>query len=186
MKNLIFVFFLLNALQVFGQFRGTVFEDTNENGLLDSAERQLSDIRVSDGLNVSLTDRFGKYNLAGYAKTRFLFVTSPAGYRPVKSHYLEVQESDTVYNFAMRKDAKLAGSAIKMIHISDTETDLIGDWISNVRNFASQQQAAFTVHTGDICYESGLNFHAKQVNTQRMKMPVHYALGNHDLVKGPY
>ena len=46
------------------------------------------------------------------------------------------------------------------------------------------EQAAFIIHTGDICYEKGLKAHIKLMNTENMDCPVFYCIGNHDLVKG--
>jgi len=183
----LFLFILLSfSVNVFAQYNGKVFIDSNQNGLMDPGEKPISKIRVSDGLNVTATDNDGRFSLAGYAKTRFIFITAPEGYKPSKNHYLPVKGMDSVYNFGLVADSSLAGSEIRMMHISDTETYVYGDWINNIRNFVKDKKAAFIVHTGDICYEKGLNFHAMQVNESRVKKPIHYAMGNHDLVKGPY
>lgn len=58
--------------------------------------------------------------------------------------------------------------------------------MNNVRDYARNEQAAFIIHTGDICYEKGLKAHIKLMNTENMDCPVFYCIGNHDLVKGKY
>jgi cysteine synthase len=58
--------------------------------------------------------------------------------------------------------------------------------VNNVRDYARNEQAAFIIHTGDICYEKGLKAHIKLMNTENMDCPVFYCIGNHDLVKGKY
>jgi outer membrane protein assembly factor BamB len=185
-KILLVLLFLSSSADTFAQYHGKVFIDTNKNGKIDLGERKLPKVRVSDGLNVVLTDDSGSFTIPGHEKTRFLFVTTPAGYKVSLTSYLPVQGNTKAYNFGLVPDSSLAGKRIRMLHISDTETDIYGDWIANVRNFSKTQGAAFVVHTGDICYEKGLNFHASQVNTQQLQKPIHYAMGNHDLVKGPY
>lgn len=181
------VLFLLLAVQsAFAQFNGAIFFDENSNGIKENTERGMLGVSVSDGFNVVQSDENGYYTLPGYDKTRFIFITSPKGFKPLKKHYSSVGASAETYDFALVEDTATAGDEVKMIHISDTETDVYGDWIANLRNFAREQLGAFVVHTGDICYEKGLDFHASQVNTQRLQVPIHYAMGNHDLVKGPY
>jgi hypothetical protein len=59
---------------------GSVFADTNGNGLRDGGEKPLSGIAVSDGEQIVLTDADGRYQLP--ASTRpTVFVIKPAGYR---------------------------------------------------------------------------------------------------------
>ncbi|WP_316843832.1 PQQ-binding-like beta-propeller repeat protein [Pedobacter psychrodurus] len=185
-QKLLLLFLLAFSVNVYGQYNGNVFVDANQNGKPDAGEERLSNINVSDGLNVVQTNSEGSFSLPGFAKTRFIFITAPAGYTPVKSHYLKAIGQDSIYNFGLKRDSTTSGKQVRMLHISDTETDVYGDWIANTRNFAREHHASFVVHTGDICYEKGMNFHAAQVNAQRIQKPVHYAMGNHDLVKGPY
>lgn len=75
------------------------------------------------------------------------------------------------------------------IHLADTEifnTENHEDWIGNIKNYAATENAAFIMHTGDLCYENGLREHIKLMNTENMDCPVFYGIGNHDLVKGDY
>jgi outer membrane protein assembly factor BamB len=186
MKRLLILLCMFITLGVHAQFHGTVFNDANGNGKFDPGELSIKDIRVSDGLNVVLTDKSGAFILPGYEKTRFLFITTPAGYRVSQQNYLPVHGKEKSYDFGLVQDNNTLGNTIRMLQITDTETFLFGEWINNIRNYAGKQHAAFIVHTGDICYEKGLNFHAVQVNAQVLQKPIYYAVGNHDLVKGSY
>jgi hypothetical protein len=58
---------------------GTVFADTNANGRRDAGESPLSGQRVSDGVEIVLTDAQGHYRLA-QAEGRSTFVIKPAGF----------------------------------------------------------------------------------------------------------
>ncbi len=186
MKIWILILLTSVSLNALAQYRGTVYNDVNKNRRMDLGEPVMAGVRVSDGLNVIKSDRDGKFELPGYAKTRFIFISSPAGFIPSGEHYKRAESRDSLYNFGLVQDSMTAGAKVRMLHISDTETDIYGNWIANIRNFSKDQLGSFVVHTGDICYEKGLKFHAAQVNTRMLQRPIHYAMGNHDLVKGPY
>jgi len=186
MKAKLILLLLCSCLGANAQFMGKVYLDVDSNGKFTTPDKLIDGVRVSDGLNVVVTDREGHFNLPGYAKTRFISVSWPAGYRPYAKPYRPVSDTTKTYDFALVRDEKMAGKKIKILHISDTETDVYGNWIADIRNTLKGEQAAFTVHTGDICYEKGLQFHAAEVNESRLQRPIYYAMGNHDLVKGPY
>jgi hypothetical protein len=59
--------------------RGVVFHDANGNGVLDTRERGLKGVGVSNGLEVVETDRKGKYELPVGDDT-ILFVIKPSGW----------------------------------------------------------------------------------------------------------
>ncbi|PTS97095.1 hypothetical protein DBR11_17985 [Pedobacter sp. HMWF019] len=187
MKRLLILFFCL-AFWGIGkaQYKGKVFLDQNKNKLLDAGEKGLPGVAVSDGQHVLRTDNDGGFNLPGHSKNRFIFITVPAGYMLSDKHYIKINGTDVAYNFGLLEDATSTGSSVKMLQITDTETDKYNDWIVNVKNYAKKQGISFIVHTGDICYEKGLNFHASQVTSEALGKQIFYCIGNHDLVKGAY
>lgn len=181
---------MASILATANSYSGKVFVDTNKNGRFDKGEKVIKDVLVSDGLNVVKTSARGEYTLPGHAKMRFLFVTVPSGYKTT-SHYHPVGEGKDGYDFALQPyDAHIGdGGAHHFIQISDTEISTATgeeEWVADLRAYASNEQAAFIVHTGDICYEKGLKAHKPMMNSGNMDIPVHYCIGNHDLVKGKY
>lgn len=186
--------FLVSAIAsvAMAQYTGKVFIDSNHNHIFDKNEKGLKGISVSDGLNVVQTDNQGNYTLPGYAKERFIFITTPSGYKTDNAYYQRITEARNGYNFALRPyqgGIKKDGTH-KFIHISDTE---IGekeghdDWVGNLRDYAVNEGAAFIIHTGDICYKPGLDSHIQILNTANMiDTQVFYSIGNHDLVSGKY
>lgn len=58
---------------------GTVFVDGNGNGAFDSGETTVASVRVSNGLDIVLTDDAGRYELPVEGDT-ILFIAKPAGY----------------------------------------------------------------------------------------------------------
>lgn len=180
------------TLQAMAQYTGRVFVDENKNGVLDQREKLLQHVPVSDGLHVVLTDANGVYSLSGHDRARFLFITTPSGYKTSNAYYHRINAGRTTYDFPVsicRGGIKSDGTH-RFIHISDTEIHgKEGNqvWTNNLRDYAANEKIAFIVHTGDICYEAGLNSHIQLLNTSLMEdTQVFYGIGNHDLVKGTY
>ena len=172
-------------------YQGRVYVDANRNGVYDKGEKVLKDVRVSDGLNVVRTNAEGLYTLPGHERERFIFITTPSGYKTDNRYYRRISGEEQAYDFGLQpwKGRIRQDGSHKFIHISDTEifnTDDQESWANNVRDYAANQEIAFIIHTGDICYENGLKKHIHLMNTSNMDCPMFYCLGNHDLVKGKY
>ncbi|MDE5449968.1 metallophosphoesterase N-terminal domain-containing protein, partial [Elizabethkingia meningoseptica] len=60
--------------------KGYVFEDKNNNGIKDSNEAGISNVAVSNGVQVVLTNNKGEYQLPAGDENMF-FVIKPSGYR---------------------------------------------------------------------------------------------------------
>lgn len=173
------------------QHAGRVFEDKNNNGLFDKGDLPLRGIAVSDGLNVVQTATDGTFSLPGHDKERFVFITTPSGYKTDNKHYRRIEGKNGAYLFGLHpfKGRVAKDGSHTFVHITDTEifnTQDHGDWVGNIRDYSKNEQAAFIIHTGDICYENGLKSHINLMNTANMDCPMFYCIGNHDLVKGAY
>jgi len=166
-------------------FSGNVYHDLNRNGIKDAGEPGIQHISVSDGRHVVKTDVAGNYRLPGHARQKFIFITPAEGFNFVTNYYQPIDSGKSSYDFALYHTGKVAASS-RFVRITDTETYMYGDWINEVKRIARNEAADFIVHTGDICYEKGMEFHARQINSKTMGLPVYYCIGNHDLVRGPY
>lgn len=181
---------LASATATAGEYTGKVYVDANRNGQFDKGEKTLKGILVSDGLNVVKTSASGEYSLPGHKRERFLFITTPSGYKTFR-HYHVIENGKTEYDFGVIPYNAHLGSKGEhaFLHISDTEISTATgqeEWVSDLRKYAHNEGAAFIIHTGDICYEGGLKNHKPMMNTVNMEVPVYYCIGNHDLVKGKY
>ena len=181
---------LASATATAGEYTGKVYVDANRNGQFDKGEKTLKGILVSDGLNVVKTSASGEYSLPGHKRERFLFITTPSGYKTFR-HYHAIENGKTEYDFGVIPYNAHLGSKGEhaFLHISDTEISTATgqeEWVSDLRKYAHNEGAAFIIHTGDICYEGGLKNHKPMMNTVNMEVPVYYCIGNHDLVKGKY
>lgn len=145
--------------------------------------KPMSGVCLSDGLNVVRSDARGEYLLPENARARFVTITTPSGYALQGPHYQAIDDAKSSCDFTLRRD-KTRDAEFSFIHISDTETNQSKVWIDNLRDWARLNNTAFIIHTGDICYERGMNFHGDQITTATMGVPVFYAVGNHDLVAG--
>ena len=188
MNKLFLTFSLLIFISInsFAQYKGRVYIDNNANGILDKGDTPVKDVVVSDGQNVVKTNKDGKFSLPGYERTRFIQITKPVGYAADK-FYLPVNNNTTSYDFILKIDEK-ARKQHSFIQITDTEihNNGVGSWAEILRKYIAAESPDFLIHTGDICYESGLKNHIKVVNTETMGCPVYYMIGNHDLTKGEY
>lgn len=187
-RVLLFAGCMTTAVQA-APYTGRVFVDKNKNGLYDKGEKALPGVAVSDGLHVVKTASDGTFTLPGHARERFIFITTPSGYKTHNRHYIPVSPAVPSYDFGLQPyDGGIdKDGSHRYLHISDTEifnTENQQDWVNNLRAYAALEKAAFIIHTGDICYEKGLKQHIELMNTGNMNCPVFYTIGNHDLVKG--
>lgn len=187
MKRLsVILFSVLLCLPSYAQFSGTVYIDTNQSGTYDKGDKPLAEVKVTDGLNVVKTDNKGRFSLPGFEKTRFITVTTPAGFE-TQQFYQLTQKNKKSYDFILTESERTKAKEHTFVQITDTEvTGGLGRWVTDLKRYIDNEKPAFLIHTGDICYESGLQMHARVVNTQTMNCPVYYCIGNHDLVKGNY
>ena len=190
-KNILFLLLLAATTSATAAYNGRVFVDKNSNGQFDRGEKTLGGIKVSDGLNVTETAKDGTYTLPGHARQRFIFITTPSGYKTLNKHYHKIDSRTNGYDFGLLTYHPGIGKdgSHQYVHVSDTEifnTEGNEAWVKNIREYAANENAAFIIHTGDICYENGMKKHIKLMNTENMNVPVFYCIGNHDLVKGKY
>lgn len=170
-------------------YQGRVFADRNRNGVFDKGDLPLKEVAVSNGLHVVKTATDGSFSLPGHGKMRFIYITTPSGYKSEK-FYRPVEGTEKVYDFGLeRYQAVQKDGSHRFVQITDSE--IFGDqdqseWIKEQKEYTRNEKPAFIIHTGDICYEKGLKAHIGLLNTTNTYCPVYYAIGNHDLVKGKY
>ncbi len=185
-RIILILLFLMPFLSATAEFRGVVYHDLNGNRQRDAGEKGIGGVAVSDGLNVVLTDSRGAFMLPGIQDTRFIRITVPSGYRTSGSFYLRAGSQDSGYDFGLVAFAASGKKEVRFIQLADSETGSDFGWIGPIRDYAANEEVSFIIHTGDICYEYGLNFHGSNVTAETMGVPVYYCVGNHDLVKGSY
>tara|TARA_R110002049_G_scaffold245100_2_gene419048 strand:+ start:22904 stop:25324 length:2421 start_codon:yes stop_codon:yes gene_type:complete len=165
------------------QLKGIVFVDSNENGIKDDGEAAMANAVVSDGYSVVRSDRNGNFKLPGWKKQRFVTLYVGADFTTNK-RFIPISPETGRYDFPVLPKKKKEHTSF--VHISDTETFEYGNWVDNLKKYVRVHKPDFIVHTGDICYRSGMLWHANNLTEKEVGVPVYYCLGNHDLVKGDY
>jgi outer membrane protein assembly factor BamB len=147
----------------------------------------LEGIVVSDGLYCVRTGKDGTFEIPGRQGARFIFVSVPSGWS-TNTFYLPAKARNPKYEFKLDKNPLTAGKGCSFVHITDSEINEANPsnmkWIKNVKEIADQVKAAFVVHTGDICARGGMVGHLMMMNHLTMERPMHYCVGNHDLING--
>lgn len=186
MKALIPFVAMLLATTATAQIHGRVYVDSNRNGAMDSGERPAKSVAVSDGRNVVSTDAEGVFELPSNADARFVFITTPSGYRNLSRHYIAVGKGVVSYDFPIVAREVGQSKGFDIIQIADTETSVVKKWADNIRDWATSNATQYIIHTGDICYEKGLNNHGRNIRSEHLGPETLYCVGNHDLVDGDY
>ena len=73
------LFFAASSAVASERATGIVFEDANENGVLDSGESGIPEVRVSNGRDIVRTGSTGRYEI-DIEDGDVLFITKPSGY----------------------------------------------------------------------------------------------------------
>lgn len=175
-------------------FKGKVFDDRNGNGIMDKGEKGIAGVSVSDGFGVTVTGNDGSYAIEPDPRARFISVYTPDGLRNTNNFFCDVRalmsgkkagpevinRGNQGLDFGLSK-CRTYG---KFVHMSDIEDRTYRDWIDRFKEYAQLHDIDFAVVTGDICYESGLVFFSKSMNSSNVGRRMVYTIGNHDLIKG--
>lgn len=166
---------------------GKVFEDANSNGAQDDGEPGIKGVLVSNGVCSRLTNGTGEYNLS--AEGSLVFVTVPSDYTPTGQWYAGISGGDMDFGLkhAPEKDtADFTFVQMTDIHLAEEETDEFGELVAELNELGP----AFVVATGDLIDEgngatvaqAGKWFDLYENVTSALTMPLHNAVGNHDVV----
>lgn len=177
-KGLFALLLLTTSTMVFAQKTGVIFEDMNKNNIFDKGDKPMSGVVVSDGKTSVKSDKNGVYTLSVHDKAKFVLISTPSGYTYAVDFYHRIADV-TNFDFPLNK---VANEARRFIQIADSETYVYADWIDDLKKYVSYNDVAFINHTGDICYEKGLNFHKENFSDKELGTRIVTSLGNHDLV----
>ncbi|HEY48830.1 MAG TPA: hypothetical protein G4O13_02135 [Dehalococcoidia bacterium] len=168
---------------------GTVFEDSDGDGMRDEGEPGISDIVVSNGVDVTVTDSTGAYTLLkdGY----FIFITVPSDYTPTTPWYRSVEGDE--FDFGLEYTPEKATEEFTFVQITDIHIDSIPERISLFQQDVAEINdidPPFVIDTGDLV-SRGDEVSIAQANewfevyadvTSDFNMPLYTAVGNHELV----
>jgi hypothetical protein len=168
---------------------GTVFKDIDGDGIKDQGEPGISDIVVSNGVHVTVTDASGAYNLL--KKGHFIFLTVPRDYTPTASWYRSVEGDG--FDFGLEYTPEKDTEEFTFVQITDVHIDSIPEHISLFEDDVAEINdidPPFVIDTGDLV-SRGDEVSIAQANewfevyaavTSDLNMPLYNVVGNHELV----
>ncbi len=182
----LFAAFASNALTI----SGTVFNDSNGNGVKDKNEAGLKGVAVSDQVNVVVTDANGTYQLSDSKGFGLVFVSLPQGYKPLKSYYQKVDgaNQNAQADFALVKVA--SPTQFKFIHASDTHiSEKSLERFTKFRAVVDSVKPDLVLVTGDLIRdalrvpekEATSLYEMYKAESQKISQPVWSAPGNHEI-----
>jgi hypothetical protein len=166
---------------------GTVFQDSDGDGLKSATETGIPNVVVSNGVTSTTTGVAGSYTLA--KEGTFVFVTTPSGYATSGAWYRSV--SGTQFDIGLKAAPERDTDSFTFIHMTDIHLDAanLPSFQQAVAEF-TKIQPAFIVSTGDLVNagdgktiseaQAAEWFGAYKTAIAGLSMPVYNALGNHD------
>lgn len=142
----------------------------------------LADIPVSDGKNIVLTDKDGRFSLPGWEKAHIVYVNLLTECHA--DWYISTDGHVGDYDFCV-KPVKTTDN-FSFFHVSDTEIEgrSQNGWLDFIRKTVSREHPLFFAHTGDLCRADGVARHCYLMNGESVGVPVRYTIGNHDFCPG--
>lgn len=202
--GLLFASVLFNVALSQELVSGFVYLDENQNGQRDRKEKGLSDVQVSNGIDVVTTDQSGRYELP-LQEDNIIFVIKPAGYAfPLdetnhpKFYHIHKPKGSPVLKFAgVAPTGKLPKSLdfpLHKVEESDTFSAFIfGDpqaynldeldyFARGIVNEAKERkEPVFGISLGDLVGDD-LSLHpAYKKVIGEVGVPWYNVIGNHDL-----
>ncbi|MFK7821841.1 MAG: calcineurin-like phosphoesterase C-terminal domain-containing protein, partial [Planctomycetaceae bacterium] len=182
---------------------GHVFEDTNKNRKLDAGETGLAGVRVSNGKQITKTDRNGRYELPVDDDT-VIFVIKPRGYRSPLSknmlprfYYVHKPNGSPKLNFpGVKPTGPLPASVDFPMYAQEEpkqfEAIMFGDpqprnqkevdWIGHdIIEDLVGTEASFGVTLGDIAFDNLKTMQPLNRTIGLLGIPWYNVIGNHDI-----
>jgi hypothetical protein len=210
MRLYVFLAFLLLAAPVFALpppcNMGMVWEDGNGDGRIDRGEKPLAGIKVSDGVELVLTDAAGTYQFP-VVDGRTVFVVKPAGYdlperkdglpdfwnniRTAAGPELKYGGIPAVFpgcrNFGLlpRPVATANMAPLEVLVLSDTQTKNLADIDyykrDTVEPLVGKHHATLGLTLGDVVHDDLSLYPQLNQVTRMLQVPWLHIAGNHDL-----
>lgn len=186
--------------------KGTVFEDTNRNGLFDGGEKGIAGVAVSNQQHVVLTGADGSYRLP-VNQDAIIFISKPAGYDlPLNEYnlprfyYIHSRKgSPETLNLkypGIKATGKLPAhinfplykaevkDQFEVIFMGDPQTKTLEElnfYRDDIVSKLIGTDAAFYLDLGDIMYDN-LEFYPEMNRIlAQIGVPIYHTMGNHDM-----
>ena len=177
---------------------GIVFEDANSNGVLDTGDKPLPGVVVSDGRAIAVTGKEGRYRIDTDAG-RIVFVSVPgAHHAPRNGFYRRLSKSASALqriDFPLVRNAELESEGrFKFAFVTDTHAAdyrRASEGVSKAYKAVNDLNPAMVVHGGDIIFDAMRASEQSAAESQYklyknrlapiIESPFYHAIGNHDV-----
>ncbi len=182
---------------------GTIYIDSNQNRVRDAGEKPLSDVRVSNGREVVVTDSEGHYSLPVDEDT-IIFVIKPTGYSTVQDenhvsrfYYIHKPKGSpqldfpgveptgplpTTIDFPLYPSEEAKQFDVLFFGDPQPRDQKEIDYIAHdVVEDLVGSQAAFGVTLGDILFDDLSLFDSYNRTIGKIGVPWYNVIGNHDI-----
>ena len=191
---------LLNTSVLAETVSGIVFLDVDKDGVKDAEDSGVGGVMVSDGEDVTKSSPTGAYSftfsLSG-VNTRFVFATTPTGYRFTTPWYIKIESGGGpgyTMNFGVTPDttpSNVAGSDFNFIAGSDIQYDVVSsetefryDW-QTMEDLTGSIDIGFATWAGDLTPLGILTRLQKirEVEDDVLSYPSYNGFGGHDALR---
>ncbi len=171
-------------------------------GVVTAGGKPLQGVVVSDGFEVTTTDREGRYYLNSNKKNGYVFISTPSGYeapvvRCAPRFWASLEAAAGVleqHDFALTKvdNDNHIMIAVTDMHLSDQYNDLeqfCTTFIPSIRQTVANAggRRVYTLNTGDMSFDIywyscrySIESYRKTMSIIDYPTPVFHAMGNHD------
>ncbi|GAE86251.1 hypothetical protein JCM10512_4748 [Bacteroides reticulotermitis JCM 10512] len=165
------------------------------NGVVSCEGKGVEGVVVTDGLRCVTTDKHGIYRLPSLGDTRFVYISTPAGYltdceQTVPQFYKEIDLNQTrEYDFLLKKNPKDDNKHLFVLE-ADVQAGLKKHWelyapiVDDYRQLIAEytDRDIFGLNCGDIFWDTPATFYPDYMaKVKKLDIPVYRAIGNHDI-----
>lgn len=163
-------------------------------GLVTCGHKPLSGVAVTDGYNIVHTDQQGHYTLISPVQARFVYISTPAGFKPsldqstIPTFYQRLVDDKMTYDFGLTRNPRDDYHHTLIVQ-ADAQVTSVGD-LDQYEAMLDDIQATLAglgnrdvlgLDCGDIVGDSPWLFPEYIKRVARLNLPVYRVIGNHDM-----
>lgn len=168
------------------------------SGKVVAGKKPLAGVPVTDGINFVTTDARGCYRIVTLADSRFIYISTPAGYDvpvangTVPQFFKTLNATDSVYDFSLSRSKK-ADKRHSFLVFADVQatydddyaqfrSDIIPDVSATIALYRERGIKLFGTDVGDFIGgipQSYMQVYARA--TEPLSLPFFRTIGNHDM-----